>query len=136
MEVYCGLCGHRAHELFSHIRTVHEMTADRYQERCPEAPLVSDDLASYMVDNQIVPDGEGLKRQVTLFGVEFLSDILPGELVPDCDADYVLQEDLCQKVLLSPEAGENVPAVIGASAVPCRAPSLARSVRPGALRTC
>jgi len=84
------------------------MTPDSYQERCPEAPLTSEDLASYLTDNQITPDGEGLKKQDTLFGIEFLTDILPGELVPDCDTDYVLQEDLCQKVLVSLKEGEKV----------------------------
>jgi len=108
MEVYCGLCGHKAHELFSHISTVHEMTPDSYQDRCPEAPLVSEDLTAYLTDNQITPDGEGLKKHVTLFGVEFLTDILPGKLVPACDADYILQEDLCRKVLLSLKADEKV----------------------------
>ena len=46
MEIYCGLCGQKAHQLFAHLRAVHELSADRYQERCPGAPLISEDLAA------------------------------------------------------------------------------------------
>ncbi len=37
MEIYCGLCGQQSHELFGHLREVHEMGPDRYGERLKEA---------------------------------------------------------------------------------------------------
>ena len=108
MEIYCGLCGDRQHQLFTHLRQVHEMTPERYTERCEGAPLVSDDLATYMRDSRIVATEDRLKRQVELFGVEFLADILPGELVPGIDADYVLQGELCRQILISLKENEKL----------------------------
>ena len=63
MEIYCGLCGHKDHELFSHLRQVHEMSADKYRERCPNAPLISDELADYMREQHIVPDEQPATRR-------------------------------------------------------------------------
>jgi len=108
MEIYCGLCGQKAHQLFSHLREVHEMGPDRYRERCPGAPLISEDLARYIRDNRIVATEGGLKRQVWLFGVEFLADILAGKLVPQVDEGYVFQEDLARQVLISLKENEKV----------------------------
>jgi cobaltochelatase CobS len=108
MEVFCGLCGLKAHQLFSHLREVHEMGPDKYRERCPGAPLISDELSDYIHSQGIVPADAGVQRTIALFGVEFLGDILPGELVPQVDSGYVLQEGLCRKLLLSIRAGERV----------------------------
>ncbi|MFP4029676.1 MAG: AAA family ATPase [Candidatus Brocadiia bacterium] len=108
MQIYCGLCGHKAHELFSHLRSVHEMSPDRYRDRCPQAPLVSEDLASYILDNRIVPHGDSLKKRVGLFGFQFACDILPDEMTPAPEEDYVLQEGLCRKVLAGLKASEKM----------------------------
>lgn len=74
MEIYCGLCGQKAHQLFSHLREAHEMKPDRYAERCPGAPLISEDLTRYLAKERITATGEGLKKQLELFGVQFLTD--------------------------------------------------------------
>ncbi len=108
MEIYCGLCGEKSHQLFSHLREVHEMGPDRYGERCPDAPLVSEDLAGYIRESRIVASDEGLKKQTELYGVEFLTDILPGELVPDVDEDYVFQEEFSRQVLISLKEKEKI----------------------------
>ena len=108
MEIYCGLCGHKDHELFSHLRQVHEMSADHYRERCPNAPLLSDELADYMREQRVVPDEQRLRRQVALFGMEFMADVLPDEFAPEVQDNYVLHEDLCRKLLISLKAGDRV----------------------------
>ncbi len=108
MQIYCGLCGEKSHQLFSHLREVHEMSPDRYGERCPGAPLVSEDLAAYMREQRIVASDKGLKKQTELFGVQFLTDILPGELVPDVDEDYVFEEDFSRQVLISLRENEKI----------------------------
>ena len=101
MEIYCGLCGQKADQLFAHLREVHEMSPDRYRERCQDAPLMSEDLAAYIRDARIVATEDGVKKQVQLFGVEFVTNILPGELVPQVDDAYVFQEDLAKQVFVS-----------------------------------
>ena len=84
MEIYCGLCGQKAHQLFSHLRDVHEMGPDSYSKRCPGAPLISEDLGLYLKANRIVAGKDGLKVQIGLFGVEFLSSAAPaGRGSPD-----------------------------------------------------
>jgi cobaltochelatase CobS len=108
MEIFCGLCGLKAHQLFSHLREVHAMGPDNYRERCPGAPLVSDELADYIRAERIVSTNSSIQRTMDLFGVQFLGDILPGELVPQVDGGYVLQDGLCRKLLLSIRAGERV----------------------------
>jgi cobaltochelatase CobS len=50
----------------------------------------------------------GLKRQVELFGVQFLTDFLPGEFVPALDTAYVFQEDLARQVLISLKENEKI----------------------------
>jgi len=108
MEVYCGLCGQKAHQVFSHLREVHEMEPEKYAERCPGAPLISEDLASYIQESRIVATEGGLKRRAEFFGVEFLTDILPGELVPAVDPDYVFQDELCRQILVSLRENERL----------------------------
>lgn len=108
MEIYCGLCGQKAHQLLGHLREVHEMSADRYRERCAGAPLISEDLATYITESRIVATERGVKRQVELFGVEFVTDILPGEFVPARDEAYVFQEDLARQVLVSLKENEKI----------------------------
>ena len=90
MEIYCGLCGEKAHQLFTHIRTVHEMKTPKYRERSPDAPLVSEELARYLADRQVVPTEQGLRKRLELFDVEFLADIMPGSLVPHYAARFWL----------------------------------------------
>ena len=108
MEIYCGLCGEKAHQLFSHIKEVHEMTAERYQERCSGAPLVSDELTDYLQQNQVMPTEAGLRKKVQIFSVEFLVSILPGELVPEVEENYVFQDELSRQVLISLKENEKV----------------------------
>ncbi len=108
MEVYCGLCGEKSHQLFSHLREVHEMRPEKYQERCPGAPLISEDLAAYIREQRIVASDKGLKKKTELFGVEFLTDILPGELVPEVDECYVFDEGLARQILISLREGEKI----------------------------
>jgi len=94
MEIYCGLCGQKAHQLFSHLREVHEIGPDRYRQRCPGAPLISEDLAAYLKETRIEATDAGLKKRIELFGVKFLGGILPDDLVPQVDDDYVFEEEL------------------------------------------
>ncbi len=108
MQIYCALCGQKSHQLVGHLREVHEMSPDRYGERCPGAPLISEDLAAYIREQRIVASDNGLKKQTELFSVEFLTDILPGELVPDVDEDYVFQEDFSRQVLISLRESEKI----------------------------
>jgi len=108
MEIYCGLCGQKAHQLFSHLREAHEMGPDAYAKRCPGAPLISEDLTRYIRDNRIVATEGAPKKQVELFGVEFLVNILPGELVPEVDEGYVFQEELAREVLISLKEREKI----------------------------
>jgi len=108
MEIYCGLCGQKAHQLFGHLHEVHEMGPDRYRERCPGAPLISDDLAAYLEETRIEATDAGLKKRVGLFGVEFLADILPDELVPEVDDAYVFGEELARQMLVSIRDGERI----------------------------
>ena len=108
MEIYCGLCGQKAHGLFNHLRQMHELTPDRYKERCKGAPLISEELAAYIRDARIETTEKGLKKQAELFGVEFLTDILPGELVPKADEGYVFLEELAKQVLISLKENEKI----------------------------
>jgi len=108
MEIYCGLCGLKAHQLFSHLREVHEMSPERYGERCSGAPLISDELAVYVQENRVVPTPQGVKKHTRLFEVEFLIDLLPGELVPTADEGYVFQKELARQVLVSMRDGEKI----------------------------
>ena len=108
MRIYCGLCGEKRHELFSHLREVHEMEPDRYRERCPQAPLVSEDLARYIRRENVLATDEGIRKRRRLFGVEFTVPVSPGEFVPQVDEDYVLDEELSYKLLTSLRAGEKV----------------------------
>ena len=108
MEVYCGLCGEKSHELFSHLKRIHEISPAHYRERCPGAPLVSEDLLSYMNSERIAPMGQSLKKTVDLFGLSFQTDLLPGEGVPQLDEDYLLPERLSRQVLASLQAGEKI----------------------------
>ena len=101
MEIYCRLSGQKAHQLLSHLREVHQMRPDKYHERCSGAPVISEDLATYIKESRIVATQGGVKRQVELLGVEFVTDILPGEFVPARDEAYVFQEDLARQVLIS-----------------------------------
>ena len=108
MEIYCGLCGQKAHQLFSHLREVHEMGPDRYRQRCPGAPLISEDLAAYLKETRIEATDAGLKKRIELFGVKFLGGILPDDLVPQVDDDYVFEEELARQVLVSLRDGERI----------------------------
>jgi len=108
MQIYCALCGQKEHELLSHLRQVHEMIPDRYRERCKDAPLISEDMAAYIRDTRLVATEDGVKKQVQLFGVEFVTDILPGHLVPQVDEAYVFQEDLARQVLISLRDNEKI----------------------------
>jgi cobaltochelatase CobS len=108
MRIYCGLCGQKAHQLFSHVREVHAMGPEKYQQRCPRTPLVSDELAEFIRQHQIVATDEGIKKQTELYGVEFLAEILPGELVPELDDGYVFQEELAKQVLVSLKENEKI----------------------------
>jgi len=106
MKVYCGLCGQKAHELFTHIREVHEMKPDRYQQRCPQAPLISEDLARHIREENIFFSCEGIRKRCSLSGVEFDVPVTGGEFVPKVDNDYVLDKKLTYRLLLSLRAGE------------------------------
>ena len=108
MKVYCGLCGQEAHQLFSHLRTIHELKPYRYRERCPGAPLISEDLAEFLRENRVINTKYGLRKQLELFGVEFLAGILPSEHVPEVDDGYVFDEDLCRQMLTCLKAGERI----------------------------
>ena len=108
MEVYCGLCGEKSHQLFGHLHEVHEMGPGRYRQRCPGAPLISEDLAAYLKETRIEATEAGLKKRTRLFGVEFLADIMPDDLVPEVDDDYVFEEELARQVLVSLRASERI----------------------------
>jgi len=108
MEIYCGLCGQKEHQLFGHLREVHEISPDRYGERCKDAPLISEDMAAYIRDARLVATEDSVKKQVQLFGVEFVRDILARQLVPQVDEAYVFQEDLARQVLISLRDNEKI----------------------------
>ena len=108
MQVHCGLCGVTEHQLFTHLKETHELTPSRYAERCPSAPLISEDLANHIEQTEIVCTEEGLRQKVKLFGVEFLTDILPDDLVPTVDQAHVFDETLSQQVLVSLKEGEKL----------------------------
>ena len=94
MRIYCGLCGHKAHELFTHIREVHELTPERYAERCPGAPLASEELVEFVRENDVQMTEEGPRKQVEMFGFQVMADLVPGESVPASQEQYLLREDL------------------------------------------
>ena len=108
MEIFCGLCGQKAHQLFSHLREVHEMGPEKYRERCPGAPLISEDLSRFISESRITATEGGLKKQTELFGIEFLTEILPGEHVPSPDPGYVFEEGLCRQILVSLKENEKL----------------------------
>ena len=108
MEIYCGLCGQKSQQLFLHLREVHEMNPERYTQRCPGAPLISDELAAYIKDKRITAAPGGVKKHVELFGAEFLTDILSDEHVPEVDEGYVFLEELAKQVLISLKENEKV----------------------------
>ena len=108
MEIYCGLCGQKTHQLFSHLREVHEMGPEKYAQRCQGAPLISEDLAAYIWESRIVATKGGVKRQVQFLGVDFVTDILPGEFVPTRDEAYVFEENLARQVLVCLRENEKI----------------------------
>ncbi len=74
MEILCGLCRLKSHQLFFHLREVHAMDPVKDRDRCPGAPLVSKDLAGRLREQRVVAAEDGLRRTTDLFGVEFLGD--------------------------------------------------------------
>ncbi len=107
MKIYCGLCGHAAHELFSHIRDVHSMKPEKYHERCPGAPLISDDLLRYLRDNRVRMTDTGLRKEVTLFGLTLMADVVPDKMVPPYEENYVLRSEIGKLITASLQHGEN-----------------------------
>jgi len=93
MKVYCGLCGYAGHELFNHLRDVHDMTPDKYRERCPVAPLVSEKLLRYLSENKVQATEHGMKKHVSLFGFSMMASLVPTPMVPQMSDGYFLRED-------------------------------------------
>jgi cobaltochelatase CobS len=50
----------------------------------------------------------GIRKRRELFGVDFTVPILPGDHVPEQDADYLLEEDVSRKLLISLKENEKV----------------------------
>ncbi|MFW6118823.1 MAG: AAA family ATPase [Planctomycetota bacterium] len=108
MEIYCGLCGKSGHQLFSHLREFHAMEPEMYSERCPGAPLISDEMADYLREERVKPAEGGLKKTVELFEVEFTVDILPSEHVAEVEDDYVFDPELSRRLLTCLRDGEKI----------------------------
>ena len=96
------------HHLFGHLREVHALTPEQYTERCPGAPLASEELVRFLQHESIAAvDGE-LRRNVELFGLEVPASIVPGEDVPAQDEEYLLDDKLSRHLTLSLIEGERV----------------------------
>mgnify|MGYP006280674709 CR=1 FL=1 len=108
MKIYCGLCGQKAHQLFTHVREVHELTPERYRERCPGAPLASEELVRYVQENAVQMTSEGPRKRVEMFGMEMMTDLVPGSMVPDAEEHYLLREDLGRLVAAGLKHGEKL----------------------------
>jgi len=107
MKIYCGLCGHAAHELFSHIREVHSISPENYRQRCPGAPLLSETLSKYLRDNNVQITDRGALKEVTLFGLTLMADIVPDKMVPPFQESYLLRSEIGKLITASLKAGEN-----------------------------
>lgn len=107
MKVYCGLCGFGAQELFSHLRGVHSMGPERYRERCPGAPLISEELGKYIRENNVQITEGTPRKEVTLFGLTLMADVVPGKMVPPYEENYVLRSEIGKLVTASVKEGEN-----------------------------
>ncbi len=94
MKIFCGLCGYSGHELFTHVRNVHNLTPELYRERCPVAPLASEELIRYLHDNNVQATPAGIKKQVTLFGMQIMTDLTPDPAVPAGNESYLLRQDI------------------------------------------
>ncbi|MFW6119031.1 MAG: AAA family ATPase [Planctomycetota bacterium] len=108
MHVHCGLCGQKAHQLFEHVRELHSLSPEHYLERCPGAPLISEELAGYLAQTRIVTEDGRLRKLARLFGVEFTTDLVAGPRVPEVDPEYILPKKLSRRLLLCLKAGERV----------------------------
>ena len=108
MKVFCGLCGHKGHELFTHVRDVHELTTEKYRERCPGAPLASEQLVRFVRENGVQVTPEGSMKQVEMFGLQLMTDLVPGDAVPAPEEQYLLREDLGRLVTAGLKAEEKL----------------------------
>ncbi len=107
MKIFCGLCGYAAHELFLHMREVHGLTPQNYRERCPSAPMASEALIRYLRDNNVRITPEGPRKEVTLFGMTLMADLVPGRMVPPRQENYLLRSEIGRLITASLKDGEN-----------------------------
>ena len=100
--IFCGICGKGdAVSLLQHIRDVHQLTPNEYQQRCPNAPLFTEAFGQYLHDNNIqVADGT-VKSVCTLFGIDAARDVAIRDHVPALDGKFAFDPELGKAVLSS-----------------------------------
>ena len=76
-HVFCGLCGQKDIALFDHVRNAHQIDIAEYEKQCPNAPLLGETLGRFVVDNDLVADGGGVKMQAKLFDVTISARTTP-----------------------------------------------------------
>ncbi len=108
MKIHCGLCGHKAHQLFTHIRQVHELTPDKYRDRCPGAPLASEELVDYVREHDVEMTEYGPRKWVAMFGFQMMADLVPTDEVPAPEESYLLRDRMGRHVTAGLRDGEKM----------------------------
>ena len=101
-DIFCGICGKSDPvSLLRHIRDDHTLSPDEYQQRCPNAPLVTPEFGDYLKTNHIhIADG-AVKTRRELFGVETICNAVVREHVPSVDDKFAFDPELGKAVLSS-----------------------------------
>lgn len=109
MLAKCKICGHEEHQLFTHLKKKHRLSPGSYQQEHPEAELLSVRLSNYLArHDDIVATENGLKRSVSLFGIDLLIPLVPNEFVPPVDPGFLFEPKLAAQILISLRDAEKI----------------------------
>jgi cobaltochelatase CobS len=100
-HVYCGICGHKAVQLYTHIAEAHALSITEYEKRCPKAPLCSEAFLKFTQEHDLQHDGTQLSMNKSLFGLTVPCTLEKRDHVPDADTDYIYDENTGRSLLIS-----------------------------------
>lgn len=101
-QLFCGICGKSDPvSLFQHIRDEHSLTPDAYQQRCPNAPLITGEFGKYLQHLKVHVDGNEVRAKHQLFGAKVSRPVQLSTHIPTIDGKFAFDPDMGKAVLSS-----------------------------------
>lgn len=101
-SIFCGICGKSdSVSLIQHIRNEHSLSPEAYQQRCPNAPLLTEEFGRYIQHLHVHVDGDEVRAKHQLFGAKISRPIRLSDHIPDIDDKFAFEQDMGKAILSS-----------------------------------